>query len=258
MWSLIVRIYASTLLTKSADKLIALSGIAKRFAALMNDTYIVGMWHKKLASQLLWYVGDHSQSDGSPSLRPQPYRAPSFSWASVDGMVYPAALTDADLLIDVTNIHLDYVTDDTTGLVKGGYLDLKGRMRPFEMVVKYTDTLRQLFMQVDGVIVKDSQKPYWQSGPLIMLDVNQETFDVENKAGMLYYMPAKKGQNPADFATYLLFSSVDDKIGTFRRIGISSTPEAEEIEMLNGAISCMDREIPCLDYADGLHTIRII
>ncbi|KAM5374780.1 hypothetical protein ACJZ2D_006274 [Fusarium nematophilum] len=257
-WNQVVRMYSGARLTKSGDKLIALSGIAKRYAALMDDEYVVGMWRRYLVSQLVWFISECSQADGSPSVRPQPYRAPSFSWASVDGLMFGAPSTDVGMLIEVVDLHLDYVTDDATGLVKGGHLDLKGRLRPFEMAVQYADTQQQLLMRVGGVLVRDSDKSDFEAGPLIMLDVSQERFDLENEDGMLFYVPTREQADLGDYVNYLLLCSVDKSAGTFRRIGIVSTGSAEEIQMLDWAACPVGQDLPCLGFADGLHTIRII
>lgn len=100
LWSRIVEVYCRTDLTEDQDKLIALSGLAQRMADTIAESgierdqirYIAGLWNVRLASQLLWYIepvyrGDSDSSSGKIeylSKRPKRYRAPSFSWASVD------------------------------------------------------------------------------------------------------------------------------------------------------------------------------
>ncbi|KAI4920548.1 hypothetical protein J4E85_009315 [Alternaria conjuncta] len=59
LWKHIVEVYSKTQLTVSRDKLIALSGIAKRFCTdkklfTKRNTYIAGLWRNNLESQLLW------------------------------------------------------------------------------------------------------------------------------------------------------------------------------------------------------------
>jgi hypothetical protein len=58
LWEEIVRVYSSSLLTFSDDKLVALSGIAKQLQDKLNDRYIAGLWMNFLPSQLLWQVLD--------------------------------------------------------------------------------------------------------------------------------------------------------------------------------------------------------
>ncbi|KAK1982969.1 heterokaryon incompatibility protein [Colletotrichum cereale] len=259
VWDSVARAYSNTRLTKSSDKLIALSGVAKYFARRINDTYVVGMWRRYLASSLLWHVDKQAQVDGSPSTRPDIYRAPSFSWASVDGSVKTAPSTDANLLIEVVGFHVDYVSVDTTGLVKGGYIDLKGQVKPFEMVVRYTLELQQLFLLVDGIVVKDPLKKDWENGPLVHLDVGQKSFDEENDKKMLYYVPAQKQENLGNHVSYLLLVALDEGRSTFRRIGIAVTAEAAEIEILDRPALDQVQQPGADSEANGyVRTIRIV
>ena len=84
LWAKVVQAYTSSDLSKPGDKLIAIYGIAKRFRSMLNDTYLAGLWLRVLPTQLLWHVDDCSQANGLPAKRPPSYRAPSWSWASVD------------------------------------------------------------------------------------------------------------------------------------------------------------------------------
>ncbi|KAK2040738.1 heterokaryon incompatibility protein [Colletotrichum somersetense] len=259
VWNSIIRAYSNTRLTKSSDKLIALSGVAKYFATRINDFYVVGMWRRYLASSLLWQVEKQAQVDGSPSTRPETYRAPSFSWASVDGAVITAPPTDTNLLIEVVDFHLDYVSADTTGLVRGGYIDLKGQVKPFEMVVKYILQLQQLFLLVDGVIVRDPKKKDWENGPFVHLDVGQTSFDNENAKKTLYYIPAQKQKAPEDYVSYLLLYALDASKSTFRRIGVAVTAEAAEVEILNRPTPKQGHQSGTDSEANGdVRTIRIV
>ncbi|KAH8666054.1 heterokaryon incompatibility protein-domain-containing protein [Tricladium varicosporioides] len=86
-WYRIVRQYSELKLTCAGDKLPAISGIASRVQDLLQDSYLGGLWKSDIHDGLLWF------SDG-PSQRPQGYRAPSWSWACLDGSV--------DLIFDPT------------------------------------------------------------------------------------------------------------------------------------------------------------
>jgi hypothetical protein len=79
-WADIVRLYSAASLTFARDKLPALSGIARAVHAERGGTYLAGIWQDEdMPAQLCWRVST-----------PQPRvvaRAPSWSWASVDGGV---------------------------------------------------------------------------------------------------------------------------------------------------------------------------
>jgi hypothetical protein len=133
LWDRIVVAYSSSLLTVGEDKLIALSGIAKRLQSVLNDQYIAGLWMKFLPCQLLWYVNDCRQIDNTPSVRPEKYRAPSFSWASVDGIIRTGGFSDEKFLIDITEVSISPATADLTGLVNQGFLRIRGILKELQL-----------------------------------------------------------------------------------------------------------------------------
>jgi hypothetical protein len=144
LWKHWVEVYTKLELTKPQDKLIALSGIARMLTTRMKnegyeeDQYIAGMWQKYIASQLLWYVNEGTGKNRQPleNTRPAEYRAPSFSWASVEtarGITF-AETTDTGLLIQVEVVRLSYRTiEDKFGLITDGYIVVKGVLRKIEL-----------------------------------------------------------------------------------------------------------------------------
>ncbi|KAF7506095.1 hypothetical protein GJ744_012246 [Endocarpon pusillum] len=100
-WYYMIEEYTQRALTRGADKLPAISGLAKAFQQSMEPQpeYISGLWVPNLIADLIWTIrpplqrrvaplkfqpplGHHDRLKGLPE-----YRAPSFSWASVDGAV---------------------------------------------------------------------------------------------------------------------------------------------------------------------------
>ncbi|EMD93600.1 hypothetical protein COCC4DRAFT_191399 [Bipolaris maydis ATCC 48331] len=96
-WFKLVEDYSSRNLTKETDKLPALEGLASKFLAEQNPgKCIFGIWSNHLPSALLWrtfppYNNNRdqpvSQFTAFLPRRPQVYRAPSWSWASIDGEI---------------------------------------------------------------------------------------------------------------------------------------------------------------------------
>jgi hypothetical protein len=78
IWFDIVEEYSRKHLTFPDDKLPALSGIASRFFSISKDDYIAGHWRRGLEKSLFWGAGT------SHNFRAKSYRAPTWSWASVD------------------------------------------------------------------------------------------------------------------------------------------------------------------------------
>jgi hypothetical protein len=127
-WNMIVQRYTKRSLTYSSDKLPALSGIAKWIGPRLGGTYLAGIWENAdLPRQLAWYVDVKSSK-----LRPRPdYRAPTWSWASVDGPVLFAERGESGYnpLIKVIRTEITLVSEDPTGAVAGGYMVVEGSLR---------------------------------------------------------------------------------------------------------------------------------
>lgn len=258
LWHRIVTAYTRSLLTKSGDKLVALSGIAKRMSQVIQDEYVAGMWRFCLESQLLWYVEDCEQINREPSTRPATYRSPSFSWASVDGKISGGQLTDEGMLIEVVEINIEHETEDVTGLVKGGSIRLKGTLKLLKLTWDmFTETW---IMTVNGTEVLPQVENEWERfGPLVFLDVNQPDFNGLNEREALFCMPARAPIGRWTLLVCLIFEKVGGQNGTFRRIGISMTKNKELVNML---LSTYENEASLLceqyDEDSRRHTIRVI
>lgn len=94
-WQWMVSFYSSRTLTNENDKLPALSGMAQIYNERINDTYLAGLWQSSLHRDLCWYqLKDRDWSYKSIVVeypvelgvgrRPRGFRAPSWSWASLD------------------------------------------------------------------------------------------------------------------------------------------------------------------------------
>lgn len=118
LWQKFVDIYSDCGLTKpDKDKFLAISGIARKIGA--GDDYAAGLWRSVLIRQLRW------STDGGCS-RPTTWRAPSWSWASIDGPIYADAPTEAFLERDyrvvciIHEVDVKTATDDPFGPVDQG------------------------------------------------------------------------------------------------------------------------------------------
>ncbi|KAI9741632.1 MAG: hypothetical protein M1834_000016 [Cirrosporium novae-zelandiae] len=156
-WYRILEAYTKSHLTNPSDKLIALSGIAKQMAQVLRDDYIAGLWKSHLPVQLLWFIPDDiSTRTLEPSRPASLYRAPSFSWASLDAAITPGWFTeDWDggnqlILAEALDVSIETETADTTGAVKGGAVCIRGMLKTVRLDRMATFTT-QWDMTVDGV-----------------------------------------------------------------------------------------------------------
>ncbi|KAJ4377204.1 hypothetical protein N0V83_000027 [Neocucurbitaria cava] len=84
VWYSVVEQYSTRELTFESDKLPALAGIASRVRAITHDQYLAGHWRRELERSLFWHM-ETEPNTGTPA-RVKKYRAPSWSWASVNGL----------------------------------------------------------------------------------------------------------------------------------------------------------------------------
>jgi hypothetical protein len=129
-WAGIVHNYTSCQLTKPEDKLVALSGVAKIWQAVSQDEYIAGLWRKDLATQLLWTSAFEQQGPLEPA---KEYRAPSWSWASVDGQIYLPIGIDDDLQVTILDVTVQAASSDPTGAIISDSIQLCGRLATLEV-----------------------------------------------------------------------------------------------------------------------------
>lgn len=143
--------YTKRDLSFSADKLIAFSAIAKTVGR--SSRYLAGLWESELPCNLLWKVyhvwfpiaGDIDKR--RPRL--STYRAPSWSWASVDGEVRCDTIeldsSGLELACDVLDCQIT-LSDPFLefGAVSQGYITIRGRIRPAVFVASTGDPYFQI------------------------------------------------------------------------------------------------------------------
>ena len=83
-WLRIVTNYSARKSSLPSDKLPALSGLALSYASVFGPEYHAGIWARSAVQQLCWRTADVRRF----FTRPTQYRAPSWSWAALDGPVY--------------------------------------------------------------------------------------------------------------------------------------------------------------------------
>jgi hypothetical protein len=84
-WKSFIKSYSRCALTKESDIFVALQGITQDVVVdTLRDRMIAGLLESRLREELCWYVERHYwyKRLGTPH-RPQKWRAPSWSWASV-------------------------------------------------------------------------------------------------------------------------------------------------------------------------------
>jgi hypothetical protein len=86
-WHQVVNQYVLRNISHLSDRLPAISGMAGKFEEASRSKYLAGIWRDNLIADLLWSSAPFLQNPHLAA-RPGAYRAPSFSWASVETQVY--------------------------------------------------------------------------------------------------------------------------------------------------------------------------
>lgn len=147
-WASMVNAFTKRKLTHESDRLPALSGIVKELQLQTGDEYLAGLWRQNLWHELQWQVDISFADKDATWRRPATYRAPSWSWASIEGPVRinlrPSELDKAhgQVAPPADDVHLleakiETIGHNPYGEVSGGYLRLSTRLwkvalRPFQ------------------------------------------------------------------------------------------------------------------------------
>ncbi|ORY08584.1 heterokaryon incompatibility protein-domain-containing protein [Clohesyomyces aquaticus] len=156
-WYRLVEDFTSRRLTYENDKLPAIAGIARRFAATANDSYHGGLWKRDLVLGLLWH-----STMLTAGVTTKAARAPSWSWASVNcGVSFShmlsagsdAARIPLSPLLDILNVSDPQTHEDHPfGMTSKASLRLSGVLLS---VVEDEDEESGLFFPVNGTRYAD-------------------------------------------------------------------------------------------------------
>ncbi|KAI1212505.1 HET-domain-containing protein [Annulohypoxylon truncatum] len=227
-WYEIARTYTTCDLTVSSDKLVALSGIAKdmkrRLTTLgCRDTkYLAGMWSQDLPYALMWSLNEFGR-------RPESYRAPSWSWAAVDGssLMPFYGRTDLEALVSVTSARTTLENDeDETGKVRGGMLTLTGFLATANIGLSAENTYEQESNRrriIDFRNHEDGTRlPKFNDYHYIFCSSACVLFDTKEIYPRVLCLPITRGDRPAKFDLIWGLALVQVGHENYRRVGLFS------------------------------------
>jgi hypothetical protein len=141
VWERLIEQYSHRNLTVADDKLPALSGLTRLFQTELKAApteFLAGLWKSSLPAGLLWYV-----TGSPPSSRPAAWRAPSWSWASIDGGIgyfHERFQFTFQSHINILECHCMPSSIDELGRVAQGWIRLRGIVIPVALTNSRTDT----------------------------------------------------------------------------------------------------------------------
>ncbi|KAF2473392.1 HET-domain-containing protein [Lindgomyces ingoldianus] len=218
LWYSILSKYYSRKLTKESDKLPALSGIAQTFEEKTGDKYVAGLWRSTLVEGLLWQaLGTRRRATSAPLQ----YRAPSWSWASIDGPFANIGLVsnepfDRSSWIDISTIldcQVELKGKNPYGEVKSGWIKIRAPIEPLspsqEKEVDWETVPHERALRMKT----RAGKPY---GTYCMFD----TLDDETAAQMpLCALILTRGDKENPSYQALIITPTEGKPDQYRRVG---------------------------------------
>jgi hypothetical protein len=126
-WSQIIHDYTRRDLTRPfEDKFIALGAIANLAAVLLNDNYLAGHFRQSLFPSLLWTIWGEDLVNKTAKRWLGPYRAPSWSWASIDGPIMLTDVFNGSVVAMLQEVQLGFVDEkNKTGQLRSARLKIR-------------------------------------------------------------------------------------------------------------------------------------
>lgn len=230
-WNSVIRHYSAGALTKSSDKLIAISGVVQYFIAqgiLKEEDYLAGLWRPHLPQALMWkgpyMAGRPGGSTERYGVRPQPYRAPSWSWASIDWTVTPATeRSSAEMMVELIDASTAYVIGPL-GPVTSGVVRIRGFLVRAELGTTY-----RLFTNEDScTLLLKGDRDLEHTGRL------DEVNALPSSKFEVHCMPfsAAPLSGFGGFVEGLLLQTTGRAVGQFKRIGYFTVVGLENLQQL--------------------------
>ena len=229
LWAYVYNMYTSRELAVDSDRLVALAGLARRFAQIMkarfgrDDKYLAGIWEGSLPVNLLWLVPTRELSTfrNRRHERPKGWRAPSWSWASMEAPIYFGFYRDLESRLEILG-----------SSVEPAGPDIYGSLRPDGQnhLLVLGPLLHQVSFKFDADAPKSQRKfPFLTYRGF---DLRMDTLWLDNdldldtdkylRAGGSCFTVLIVGFSPGgDLHEVLILTSVADKSGSFERIALA-------------------------------------
>ena len=231
-WTEIVGEYTQRALTNPEDKLVALAPVAQLFQRAWKSDYLAGLWSDTLVDDLLWY-----KNSGMRHQRPEAYRAPSWSWAAVDGRVM--AHTEDDRLdtgskdtqsCDVTSCSVAVATPLLPlGEVTAGLLIIQTIMVPatWNPDASLPDLYLQPFDAMPGQVELPRRRPSAsEASPTDLVHIGCAYPDSVENVHEVWAVPIRWNGATEYAAGFIVARAMEGGAGRFRRVGYFRTSDS--------------------------------
>jgi hypothetical protein len=133
-WYMVLQEFTKRFLTKSTDKLPALSGVAKvvhrAFSSDASISYLAGLWSHDMPRALLWKTLEIRPDTIGGELT-----GPSWSWTCRSARIF-AGRDEPEAVVDISGVKWDVFLagNDPHGMVHGGTISFQGYIKSFASV----------------------------------------------------------------------------------------------------------------------------
>ncbi|KUI68623.1 hypothetical protein VM1G_04558 [Cytospora mali] len=218
VWYDVVQEFTRRKITKDTDRLPALAGLAEQYKKMTGNEYLAGMWVEDLPGTLLWKGPDRGLKS------PTAYRAPSWSWASLEGEIKFELPMDEtpEFNTSVVSAHCEYNPPGSLSTVTSGWLDVEG---PVGLVsgVKKSDFSSRVFTNGRPVNGHDG----WSAS----LDQDNTCSEGDVAQSKIYLLQIVVDSFPGNTSS-LILEKVQPSGGkdTFRRIGYAMMSTSQRLK----------------------------
>lgn len=274
-WNQAVSYYSKCQLTYVSDKLVAISGIARKLRPWIGCTYLAGLWERTLLTDIAWQRRVHVDRDRERDEKAVagtrepagPYHAPSFSWVSSPFRTTLARFHWRRIAVyaDVSCVQAetdDPVTDDVFGPLRSPALRLKltGPLRRTRLEFAVPSLCQ---VHVRPLRRENDLESTAGHSSLATLDFNvAPSRQPDFEEGIFYYVPLVLVEIKDDVPQLQFYAIVleilDQGRSEYKRIGIISTMKDEEREALLAHPEYPGPSPGPLDKESGNHTVYVV
>ncbi|KUJ14052.1 HET-domain-containing protein [Mollisia scopiformis] len=240
-WHHTVQNYTKRNLTVLSDRFPAISGVAQKFKDAWENEYFAGVWKPHFLASLTWRRTSSWQGPADKYWPPlKEYRAPSWSWASIEGPI------EFDWRLDLGNMRglgakliscevVPLRNQASLGEVKSGRAVLEASLIPGrDLPNRGIAGLDAETYRIGGTLVLDNHEEDRWPGPGRAHLLSQGEGLMENSVGMLLG-EGRDGGGKMTSTTVLVLMPVEGEVDTFRRVGFWSTSHKGTSKMWVGA-----------------------